>query len=58
MGAERDADDEAFWNSIRRKFPLDKSWAYLNNGTVGPSPYPVTEAVAAGMMETDRYGHY
>lgn len=52
------AEDEHYWNSIRAFFPLSREWAYLNNGTVGPSPYPVIEATRAGMMDTDRYGHY
>lgn len=54
-----DARDEAFWQSIRQSFPLSRSgWTYLNNGTIGPSPYPVIEAIRAGMMETDFDGTY
>src|SRR5580765_2689470 len=51
-------DNEAYWRTVRDAFPLSKDWAYLNNGTLGPSPYPVIEAVQAGMMESDRLGIY
>ncbi len=53
-----DSSSEAYWQSIRASFPLSREWAYLNNGTVGPSPYPVIEATRAGMMETDLTGSY
>lgn len=52
------ATDETYWRSIRQQFPLSRDWAYLNNGTLGPSPYPVIEATRAGMMDSDRYGFY
>jgi cysteine desulfurase / selenocysteine lyase len=52
------ADDEAYWHNVRQLFPLTKDWTYLNNGTFGPSPYPVIEAVHAGMMDADRDGNY
>jgi cysteine desulfurase / selenocysteine lyase len=50
--------DEKFWKLVRQQFPLNKEWAYLNNGTMGPSPYPVIEAVHKGMMDGDVYGNY
>ena len=50
--------NEAYWRTVREAFPLSRDWAYLNNGTLGPSPYPVIEAVHAGMMESDRMGVY
>jgi selenocysteine lyase/cysteine desulfurase len=52
------ARNEDYWKAIRANFPLSANWAYLNTGTVGPSPYPVINATHAGMMETDLYGHY
>ncbi len=52
------ADDEAYWHNVRQLFPLSKEWTYLNNGTFGPSPYPVIEAVHSGMMDADRDGNY
>jgi cysteine desulfurase / selenocysteine lyase len=52
------ADDEAYWSNVRQLFPLSKKMIYLNNGTMGPSPYPVIEAVRDGMMEGDHHGGY
>ncbi len=57
-GGRIEADDEPYWQSIRAAFPLSREWTYLNNGTLGPSPYPVIEATRAGMMETDVEGAY
>lgn len=51
-------DNEKYWGDVRELFPLKKDYIYLNNGTVGPSPYPVIEAVHRGMMATDEYGKY
>lgn len=51
-------DDEAYWQQVRLMFPLSKELTYLNNGTFGPSPYPVIEGVRAGMMESDTNGQY
>jgi cysteine desulfurase/selenocysteine lyase len=50
--------DETYWQMVRQQFPLQKDWAYLNNGTMGPSPYPVIEAVRKGMMDCDVFGNY
>ncbi|MCE2787442.1 MAG: aminotransferase class V-fold PLP-dependent enzyme [Bacteroidota bacterium] len=52
------ADDEAFWKNVRKHFPLANDFAYLNNGTMGPSPYYVIEAVKKGMMDGDQFGNY
>lgn len=51
-------DDETYWHNVRQLFPLTKDWTYLNNGTFGPSPYPVIDAVHEGMMDADRDGNY
>lgn len=51
-------DDETYWKNVRQLFPLTRDWAYMNNGTMGPSPYPVIEAVRNGMMEGDHHGSY
>ncbi len=53
-----DEHDEAYWHNVRQSFPLTKDWTYLNNGTFGPSPYPVIEAVHVAMMDADREGNY
>lgn len=61
VAADDDAiapDDENYWKNVRQLFPLTKNLIYLNNGTMGPSPYPVIDAVQKGMMECDRDLHY
>ena len=35
--------DEGYWAKVRNKFLLQDVLAYLNNGTVGPTPAPVYE---------------
>ncbi len=52
------ADEEQYWKLVRAQFPLDKNFAYLNNGTMGPSPTPVIEAVQQGMMDTEQFLYY
>ncbi|MFN4082993.1 MAG: aminotransferase class V-fold PLP-dependent enzyme [Bacteroidia bacterium] len=52
------ATDESFWRMVRNQFPLSKDLTYLNNGTMGPSPYSVIEAVHKGMLDGDQYGNY
>ena len=51
-------DDEPYWQNVRQMFPLTQDWTYLNNGTFGPSPYPVIEAVKNGMLDADQMGNY
>ena len=51
-------DDEHFWNLVRDQFPLTHDRIYLNNGTMGPSPYVVREAVKAAIDTTDTSGEY
>jgi cysteine desulfurase/selenocysteine lyase len=46
-------DDEKYWKMIRQQFPLNKARVYLNNGTMGPSPYQVIEAVNAAANEVN-----
>jgi L-cysteine/cystine lyase len=53
-----DIDDSMFWKALRLQFPLQKDSTYLNNGTMGPSPYPIIEAVKKGMMDGDQFGAY
>jgi len=40
------ADDEPFWAPVRAEFLLPPDRIYLNNGTLGPSPRVVVDAVA------------
>ncbi|HEY1032630.1 MAG TPA: aminotransferase class V-fold PLP-dependent enzyme [Flavipsychrobacter sp.] len=51
-------DDETYWRNVRQMFPINKGLTYLNNATMGPSPYPVIEAVHAGMVLTDHDCNY
>ena len=51
-------DDERFWNLVRAQFPLRTEPVYMNNGTMGPSPYPVLDAVRGEMEDIDRAGRY
>jgi selenocysteine lyase/cysteine desulfurase len=51
-------DDERYWETIRDQFPLLREPLYMNNGTMGPSPYPVIEAVRTEMEDIDRSGRY
>ncbi len=50
--------DEEFWAFVREQFPLRADPVYLNNGTMGPSPYVVIDAVRAEMETVDREGRY
>ncbi|MBI1806858.1 MAG: aminotransferase class V-fold PLP-dependent enzyme [Ignavibacteria bacterium] len=51
-------DDEPFWNVVRDQFPLTRDRTYFNNGTIGPSPYPVIESVKRAMDDLDGRGEY
>jgi selenocysteine lyase/cysteine desulfurase len=50
--------DEEFWTFVREQFPLRRDPVYMNNGTMGPSPYVVIDAVRAEMETVDREGKY
>ncbi len=51
-------DDEAYWKLIRAQFPLSKEKIFLNNGTMGPSPFSVIHEVQQDMLEVDTFGRY
>ncbi len=51
-------DDEHFWRIVRDQFPLKREPVFLNNGTMGPSPYVVIDAVKTEMEEVDRTARY
>jgi isopenicillin-N epimerase len=38
-------DDGGYWERVRRQFMLEEGFAYLNTGTLGPTPRPVWEAM-------------
>jgi len=50
--------DESFWKVLRSQFPLKKDITYLNNGTMGVSPYPVIDAVYQKSLTINSSGHY
>lgn len=51
-------DDEVAWAELRKQFPLINNKIYFNNGTMGPSPYPVIEAVNKKMLLVDTHADY
>ena len=53
-----EAQDEKFWGTVRDQFPLTHNRIYFNNGTIGPSPQPVIEAVHQAMLDLDTRGEY
>ncbi len=44
MGADW-KEDGGYWSKVREKFMLEKGLAYLNTGTLGPTPRPVYESL-------------
>lgn len=60
-GAPRETggpDDEEFWNFVRMQFPVGDNPCFMNNGTMGISPFAVADAVRADMEDADRHGRY
>lgn len=51
-------DDEHFWTVVREQFPLKREPIFLNNGTMGPSPYVVIDAVKSEMEDVERNARY
>ena len=51
-------DEEEFWNFVRLQFPVGTEPCYMNNGTMGISPFAVADAVRADMEDADRNGRY
>ena len=37
--------DEGYWEKVRKQFMLEPGFAYLNTGTLGPTPRPVYDAL-------------
>jgi cysteine desulfurase / selenocysteine lyase len=46
------------WSEIRSEFDLNQDRTFLNNGTMGPSPRVVVEAVTNRTIEINRNGTY
>lgn len=49
---------EEFWEQVRVQFPLTKSRIYMNNGTFGPSPKAVLDALQDSFEQTNTSGEY
>lgn len=49
-GPPASIDDEAYWEKVRAQFHLNPDTVYLNNGTLGLCPKPVTRAVYDGYV--------
>jgi selenocysteine lyase/cysteine desulfurase len=49
-----DQNEDAFWGALRNQYLIPKDEVYLNNGTVGSSPYPVLKAVFASYLQTEQ----
>ena len=60
LGAQEfiSAEDEHFWQFVREQFPLSHDRIFLNNGTMGPSPFVVIDAVRNEMETVDRTARY
>lgn len=53
--------DERFWSFVQKQFPLVDGLIYMNNGGLGPSPFPVIDAVYSAMLELEEIsetGHH
>ncbi len=57
-GDQISPDDEQYWKVVRDQFPLTHDRIYLNNGTMGPSPFIVREAIKASIDNIDISGEY
>ena len=60
-GPPGEIDDESYWEKVRAQFHLNPDTIYLNNGTLGLCPKPVTKAVFDGyvyLAETGSEGRY
>jgi selenocysteine lyase/cysteine desulfurase len=47
-----------FWEEIRKGFPLTRERIYMNNGTFGPAPFQVSQAMNDCLEEINRSGEY
>ena len=52
------APEESYWKAIRGQFPLTPNRTYLNNGTFGPSPFAVLDALQKSSLDINTSGEY
>lgn len=52
------SEGEAYWDELRKAFPLQTKRVYFNNGTFGPSPTPVIDTIKQYLDETNTTGEY
>ncbi|MBC6367370.1 aminotransferase class V-fold PLP-dependent enzyme [Algoriphagus sp. AK58] len=53
-----DLQGEDFWTELRSQFPLTTDRVYLNNGTFGPAPFSVLQAMEASNLQINTSGEY
>lgn len=51
-------EEEDYWKAIRSQFPLTTDRIYLNNGTFGPAPFSVLDAVEKSNQDINTSGEY
>ena len=51
-------EGEEYWTELRRQFPLTADRIYLNNGTFGPAPFSVLQAMEASNLKINTSGEY
>jgi selenocysteine lyase/cysteine desulfurase len=51
-------EEEAYWKAIRQQFPLQNNRTYLNNGTFGPAPFSVLDALQKSSLDINTSGEY
>lgn len=52
------SDDENYWKAVRAQFPLTSDRIFLNNGTMGPSPFQVLKTLQDEMLLIESTGRY
>jgi selenocysteine lyase/cysteine desulfurase len=51
-------EEEAYWKAIRQQFTLQSNRTYLNNGTFGPAPFSVLDALQKSSLDINTSGEY
>lgn len=58
INLKTDDNSEDFWKLVREQFPLTHERVFLNNGTIGPSPFPVIQAVSNEIQAVESLAKY